>query len=177
MEYNLVMALNKNIYREESLNKITTPKQLASYIHQAKINWWIFSITLFIVAAATIIWALFSQIPLVLISKGLVVNKNTIVCYIPIEKIPTSLKSRFNDEIAINGIKGEGFIEIQSKIPLSYNELSATIDNDWTERNLLQSDFSYPLIINTDIPLNEIGTIVDISIRIGQEPPINFFIN
>lgn len=171
------MSLNKNIYRKESLDKITTPGQLASYIHQAKINWWVFSITLFIIAAATIIWALFSQIPLVLISKGLVVNENTIVCYIPIEKIPDALKSCFNDEIAINGIKGEGLIEIQKEIPLSYNELSSTIDHDWTEMNLLQSAFSYPLIIRTNIPLNETGTIVDVSIRIGQQTPINIFMN
>lgn len=167
------------LFRKESLEHITTPQQMDSYIVVTRSGWWFLLAALLILFAGLFIWGAVGSIPETVGAKALVVDENHLLCYLPVADNNAELVGK---QVSVSVPRGEnhsysGHVYKVSQTPFSRQEIASTITSDWQISNLVTSDYADRVSIVTDdrLPLPT-DSICDVTILVARIKPIHYIV-
>lgn len=159
--------MNNVLFREKSIERITSPEQLNDRIQVASPSVWMLLLGIFFVLIGICIWGVFGRIETV-ISVGAITRDNQTFCY----------------------VKEEDFAQITSEMTVKVNEEEYRIEKISTNPILIDETFSDDLCHLGDfskgervyeVKLNEAcdepGSIIQADIVIESIAPMTFVIN
>ena len=158
--------MKNKIFREKSLERISSPEQLTDYIKVTRPGVWIILVAIIILLVSLLIWGVYGTLPDMVSLNG--VSENGVVtCYTDnISNISEGLYAE------VDGI--EGTVTHVSTIPLSLNEVSEIYAEDYTLHMLDVKDWNYEITINAEgIP----DGLVKVMIMGNAIHPISFLID
>ena len=173
----------KNIFRQESLDRVTSPEQLNDYIRVSTPSVWLILGAFFILAASVIVWGVTGTLPQTMSINGVVKNDNTVVCYIGTDKLESDIygcKAKITPSNVGTAKKPvTGTVVNISKKPYSAEKIKKALNSDWIESNIVSSKYAYAVTIHMDNGSTQLpsNTIAEILLITAELKPINFIFN
>lgn len=144
----------KNIFRQESLDRITSPDDLNDYIRVYRPGVWLLVVAAVVLLAGFLIWTALGYLPTTVPVVCVAENGSLTGFVSDASEIKPGQTVRIGDT--------EGRVRSVSSMPLSSEEISKRYDSDYTLHLLNIGDWNYEVVIAAaDVPdgLTE-GTIV-----------------
>lgn len=163
--------MNNSIYRKASLDKISSPEQLNDYIKVSNPGIWIVLAAAFILLAAAVVWSATGSLTASVSASG-IADAGKLICYLSPEEaaeIKAGMKVNIED--------GTGKVESVADTPLSANEISDAVGNDYIVNELSLSRWNFKVTISTDINLANDKIYNKVSIITDEMRPIDFLFN
>jgi hypothetical protein len=167
------------IFRKESIEKISTPEQLSTYLMVTRSSWWVIVSALVVALVSFVVWANTGTIPETVDAQGMVVNGWSVDCYLPSDSIKEDLvgKKVVISKMNSLGTQVNGVISSVSYTPYSKKEITQLVGSEWVVDNLITDPYMYRLIINTDQMLEtQPKAIVDVSVIVSETKPISYLL-
>jgi hypothetical protein len=166
------------LFRKESLEHITNPQQLDSYIVVTHTGWWFLLAALLVLMTSVFIWAAEGSIPETINAKALVVDGTHLVAYLPVSENNLYLVGKL---VTVTPPRGQNSYDARvyavSQTPLSRQEVASTVSSDWLLSNLMTSNYAdrVTIISNQSLPVAT-GTLCDVNILLGRIKPIQYIL-
>ena len=173
----------KNIFRQESLDRMTSPEQLNDYIRVSTPSVWLILSAFFILAVSVIVWGVTGTLPQTASLNGVIEKDHTVVCYIGVDSLESDISGCKATVIPSNaGVAGNpanGTVVDVSKTPYSAEEIKDTLKSDWIDSNLVSSQYSYAVTIRLDNDSAQLpsDTLARVSVTTAEIKPISFILN
>ncbi len=158
----------KTIFRKESLDRISSPDQLDTYIHVTSISVYVLLAAIIVLLAAFFVWSATCTLPSTVTCKG-IASDGVITCFMSEESV-ANVKP--GTECTV-GSELKGIVQEVSASPLSLKEASAELD-DYSIYMLDLGDWNYKVTVTSDHVADGFTTVTIIT---GVIRPIDFFIS
>ncbi len=152
-----------NVFRQESLDRITSPDDLNDYIRVYRPSVWLLIAAAALLIAGFLVWSALGYLPTT-VPIVCVAEEGKLTGYVEdVTEITAGLPVKIGD--------AEGRVRSVAKLPLSSEEVSKRYDSDYTIHLLGIQDWNYEIIITAaNVPDGLVeGTIVTDSVH-----PIQF---
>ena len=159
--------MNRNIFRKESLDRVSSPEQLNDYIRVTNPGVWMMMCAVILLLVGICTWSIFGRLDTVL-SVAALTEQNKTVCYVKeedVEKLALDMPVRIGDE------------QYQiSRIPRQ----PVLVDDTFVQYllhvgNLTEGEWVYPVTLNK--PYGNNGNIEKAEIVIESIAPMSFVLN
>lgn len=158
--------MKKPIFREKSLERISSPEQLTDYIRVSRPGIWIVLIAAVVLLVSLLIWGVYGALPDAVSVNG-VADGGVVTCYV---ENPSNLSAGMQAEV--DGLPG--VVTKVADIPLSENEVAKVYEEDFTLHMLNVGDWNYAVTISAkDAP----DGLVKVVIVGNPVRPISFLID
>lgn len=170
------MAAKKNIFRQESLDRIESPEKLDQYIKVSRPTTWVVLAGLLIVTLGALIWSFSGTLPEIMQTRGVTMTGNQVSLFVE----PANLELvKTGDAVEItlpDQSKVSGTVSEVGKIPLSAVDLAEEINEQWIVEQISTDLYTYEILVTTDenIPA---GLIVDGDVTVREIHPIEYLLN
>lgn len=162
------VCMNENIFRKQSIDRISSPEQLTDYIKVSNPSVWIILIAIVVLLAAVLVWSVFGTLPTTLKVNGYV-QDGIAVCYVDSQNA-----AKLKEGMAVQLGEAAGTVTEVSKTPVSTQELSKIYDDDYTVSSLMVGDWNYPVQVNASgVP----DGLCEMVITIDSVKPVSFILN
>lgn len=160
--------MNDNIFRKQSLDRISSPEQLTDYIKVSSPRVWVILFAIAILLISCLIWSVFGTLSTTQKTSAYVHDGNA-VCYVDKE---TAAKLKPGMSVQLG--KASGIIVEIAGEQISEEELNEKVLNSYTVKTLMSEHRIYPVNINvTGVP----DGIYEIVITTDSVKPISFILN
>lgn len=148
--------MNNNVFRKKSLDRISSPEQLNSYIKVSNPSIWLILSALIIIIVSVAIWSVSGNITTMVSANAIVKSSedtpDTLICYVLPEKASNIKK---NMEVNICGLYASDNRYVTGKISnvidakVSRNELGSISPDAWSSEMLIPDYVEYvvPVVI------------------------------
>ena len=148
--------MNNNVFRKKSLDRISSPEQLNSYIKVSNPSIWLILSALIIIIVSVIIWSVSGNITTKVSTNAIVKSSedtpDTLICYVLPEKASNMKK---NMDVNICGLYASDNRYVTGKISniinakVSRNELGSISPDAWSSEMLIPDYVEYvvPVVI------------------------------
>lgn len=173
----------KSIFRQESLDRVTSPEQLNDYIRVSTPSVWLILGAFFILVISVIVWGVTGTLPQTESLNGVIEKDHTVVCYIGTDSlesdIPGCKATVTPSNAGAEGNSINGTVVNVSKTPYSAEEIKNTLKSDWIKSNLVSSQYSYAVTIRLDNDSAQLpsDTLARVSVITAELKPISFILN
>ncbi len=159
--------MEKSVFRQSSLERISSPEQLNDYIKVSSPGVWLIIAAMLILVASLFVWGITGDIPTTYTVTG-DANGGSILCYFSPED---AAALRAGMEVRVGEVSGT--LDSISPMPLSYAETASRYNSDYTIHSLQLSDWNSCVTISADVPdgLHEV-TIIAETVK-----PLSFLMN
>lgn len=149
--------MNNSIFRKTSLEKISSPDKLDSYLKVSHISMWILLIALLIVLVGTIIWCFYGSIATTVSYYG-IISDNCAFCFVPPDDV-YNLKQGMSVKISLQYVKYEirtmtGNIKKISSKPVEISKELVKYDSLWLN-DKISSNWIRTVTIDLDMGESE----------------------
>jgi len=156
----------KQLFRQASLNHMTSPEQLNQYIKITNPSIWLILLAVIILLASLLVWSAFGALPTTIAETGYVEN-GVMTCYVAdVSEIKPGMQVKIGDQ--------PGTVASISDTPYSSREISEHYSDDYTIHMLGIGDWDYAVTVNA--PGVKDG-LVEATIITGEVHPISFIFN
>ena len=156
----------KQLFRQSSLDRVTSPEKLNEYIRVANPGLWMILCAVLILLAALFVWSALGTLPTTISETGIVSN-GVMTCYMAdVTEVAPGMR------VQIGGY--DGSVISVSDIPYSSKEVSSRYADDYTVHILGVEDWNYEVLV--DAPGVPDG-LVEATVVTGQVHPITFMFN
>ena len=159
--------MNRNIFRKESLDRISSPEQLNDYIRVTNPGVWMLLCAVALLLFGLCVWSIFGRLD-TLLPVAAITEENQTVCYVKeadVEKVSADMPVRIGEEqYRISTVSRQPVVVDDTFVPylLHVGELA---EGEWV----------YPVILNA--PCGENGNIEKADIVIESIAPMTFVLN
>ena len=172
--------MKKRLFREEQLERITSPERLDRYIRVADPGAWIVLAALLFLAAGVLVWGFTGTISKTIEIPGIVEEDGQISCYLPAETEVDGLEG-CRTAISRIGEKGvsrySGRLRSVSAYPYSREEAAAFLVGDWLQDRLIRWDYVYQVTITPEETIDlQAQTMADLVIVTSEVKPVQFIL-
>lgn len=148
--------MNNNVFRKKSLDRISSPEQLNSYIKVSNPSIWLILSALIIIIVSVVIWSVSGNITTMVSANAIVKSSedtpDTLICYVLPEKASNIKK---NMDVNICGLYASDNRYVTGKISniinakVSRNELGSISPDAWSSEMLIPDYVEYvvPVVI------------------------------
>jgi len=159
-------------FRQESLDRIASPEQLGDYIRVTSPSAWLLLGAIFIITICIAVWGFTGTLPVTLSLNGLSTD-NDVICFMPTVSTQKDILGNRAQITLPNGETISGVVTRVTSMPLSSEELAASLGKAWLISHLITADYSYQVTVATDFPLPP-DTLVNVALIIDEIKPIGF---
>lgn len=192
------MASN-SVYREKSLDRISSPERLDDYIKVSNPSVWVIIFALFILIGGFLYWGFFGSLPTTVTGAGVaatesVKNKNVVTSFISqddynkLQSVSASgkdalskLEVRVKPRNAVEGTEYKGTIQTVGGSALDENAIAKALKSESIDGNeaiaslLTPSDgFGVKVMISLDEATLTKNAICDVTIVVQEDAPKDF---
>lgn len=161
----------QQVFRKSSMDKINSPEQLNEYIKVSSPSVWIILAAVMVLLAAVLLWSATGSLPTQVSANG-IAEKGTITCYLSQENA-----AKLQKGMTVNLTGGEtGLVSSVGSIPLSKDEVDASVSGDYALHVLALGDWNIPVTVEIDAALQE-GQVYPLTIITDSVNPIEFLLN
>lgn len=159
--------MNKMLFREKSIERITSPEQLDDRIQVASPSVWMLLLGIFFLLIGICVWGIFGKMDTV-ISVGAITKDDQTFCYVKEDDI-----DRINSEMLVRIKNDEYSVERISHQPI-------LVDEDFSDYlcyigNLSKGEWVYEVKLNE--AYGEPESIFEVDIVLESISPVTFVIN
>lgn len=171
------MEEKDTLFRKESMEHITTPQQLDSYLMVTRPGWGFLAGALVLALVSVLIWSFVGSVPDTVDVKGYVSDSQQVVAFLPSNEVGESIVGK--SVTIISNVKGErleGIVQSVSTSPYSREEIASRFSSDWLVENLATSPYMYEVHVSTNqiLPFRT-KSVCDLSILVSEMKPIRYF--
>ena len=159
--------MNSKLFREKSLERVSSPEQLNDYIRVANPSVWIALIAVVILLVGICVWSVFGRLD-TLLTVGAITHDNQTVCFVKesdVEPVSVGMTVRLEDQefkIARIALRP---IQIDGRFPIYLNHVGGIHEGEWV----------YTVVL--DGVIGEEGGIYKAQIVLESIAPMTFVIN
>ena len=159
--------MQESIFRQASLDRISSPEQLNDYIKVSNPSVWVVIAAKLALLLGLFAWGRWGTLPTTTTLNG-IAKAGEIICYLPSED---AAKAAPGMAVTVDGI--EGSVTEVASAPLSYAEAAGQYADDYTIHALSLSDWNTRVVVRADVPdgLHQLTIISD------AVAPISFLTN
>lgn len=171
--------MKKRLFREEQLERITSPERLDRYIRVADPGAWIVLAALLFLAAGVLVWGFTGTISKTIEIQGIVEENGQISCYLPAETEVDGLEGCRTaiSRIGEKGVSAFGQVTNVSAYPYSREEAAAFLVGDWLQDRLIRWDYVYQVTITPKEKIDlQAQTMVDLVMVTSEVKPVQFIL-
>jgi hypothetical protein len=169
---------NKGIFRQESIDRISSPDRLDEYIKVSSPSIWLVLIALFVLFASVSVWGFTGTLPKTLTVNGIVEKNEKVVCFIDANALDKDIKGCKVQVASAGNATCDGFVSDVSLNPYSVQEIKVKYKSDWVMQKLVTSDYSYAVTIDlSGSPIYTDGMITNVTIITEEIKPISYLLN
>ncbi|WP_099206089.1 hypothetical protein [Scatolibacter rhodanostii] len=133
--------MDKPIFREKSLQKISSPDELSQYIKVASPGVWLILFFVLTMLVALIIWCFFGELPTTITTMGYAKN-GEIVCYLSPKQA-----EEITDRVSVSIGESKGELISVSETPLSQAEIALKYSEDYIVDTLAAQEWNLEIKI------------------------------
>ena len=173
--------MQRSVFDFENEDRVESPERLNEYIRVANPGTWVMVSGLVLVLVAFIAWGFIGTIPKSVTFKG-VVDESTNYCLdIVVDASQFSGKNLVGKEAAYklpSGATGRAKVIRTTETPLSREEMAGVLEDDFLSSSLVNSDYSYILLVEPEEDLSEHGLeIGQVTVITEEVRPISFLLS
>ncbi len=158
--------MQDTIFRQASLDRISSPEQLNDYIKVSKPSVWILLAAMLTLLLALFAWGIWGSLPTTVTVTG-EAKGGEIVCYLSGEDA-----SKVTIGMPVSVGNAAGAVTQVSEVPLSYAEAAAQYESDYTIHALSLSDWNTRVVVSAPVP----DGLQQLTIVSDEVAPISFLI-
>lgn len=162
----------KGAFRQESLDRIASPEQLGDYIRVTSPSAWLLLGAIFIITVCVAIWGFTGTLPVTQSLNGLSTDDG-VICFMPTFSMEKDILGNKAQITLPNGETISGVVTHVAAMPLSSEELAASLGKAWLISRLITADYSNQVTVTSDFPLPP-NTLVNVALIIDEIKPIGF---
>lgn len=170
------MADKKNLFRQESLDRIESPEKLDQYIKVSNPGTWILILALLLVVLGAGIWAFTGSLPETIETQGLSMEDNQVVVYIEPSQTQEELVGKEVHLTLPDNSTVTGTVSSVSEVPVSFEEIAQDVDSQWILEEIVPEGYSYQVDIAADQNIPE-NYLVSATITVKDVKPIEYVLN
>lgn len=163
------MAGQNDSYRQDVLERASSPFELDSYIKAVRPGIWLIVVASIVALSSLIIWGVMGRVATTIRDSGVVVE-GAVVGFLDKQ---LAEQVSVGDRATVDG-KEASVSEVDAK-PMSLREASAYADDDFTLSMLELDDWNYRVVASLQDPPPD-GTLVEVVITTDEVAPISFFL-
>lgn len=156
----------KQLFRQSSLDRITSPDQLNDYIRVANPSVWLTLAAVVVLLAALLVWSVMGTLPTT-IDEACVAKDGVLTCYLSdAAEVAPGMRVQIGSHT--------GNITAVSDMPYSSREVAGRYADDYTVHMLGVEDWNYEItILAPEVP----DGLVEATIVTGEVKPVSFIFN
>ena len=179
------MAENKNLFRQESIERMQSPEKTDEYIRVSTPKAWILVISLSLVVTGVIVWGFIGSIPKTVSVSGVMVQEydGDVLCLLPVDVAGQYLLGHESHITLPDGSGIKGTVDFISKDPLSYEEVGKMTSSDWRLRSIWgEENAVYKYAVGIKYDKKDAQKLVDrelvtVSVVLSDIRPIEYILN
>jgi hypothetical protein len=160
--------MKPDLFRKESVQRISSPEQLDDYIHVSNPSIWIVIIALFVLIAASIVWMVTSTLETSVKANAVKGNDGTFTAYVSPDK---AAAIRPGAKVTLGGSTGS--VKGIQAPPLSYTEARVLLPSDYAAYALGLGEWNVLVTLTSDSAVNAPGDIAPVTITTSSESPLD----
>jgi hypothetical protein len=169
---------NKSIFRQESLDRMSSPDQLDEYIKVSNPGIWLVLIALIVLFASVMVWGFTGTLPETLTVNGVVEGNERVVCFVDANALDKDIQGCKVQVAAAGNADIAGVVSEVSPVPYSAAEIAAVYESDWVTQKLVTGDYSYAVTVDlSGSPAYTDGAIASVTIITDEVRPISYLLN
>ncbi len=168
--------MSSSLFRQNSLDRISSPDQLNDYIKVSNPSIWMVLTALFIILGAVFVWGITGSLPTSISISG-VAQDGEAVCYLDTE---SAGGVRTGQKVTIK-IPGDdtsylGVVKEVGTMPMSPSEISAELNSDYLSHVLSGEGFAVKVVVESLKVYIADGTLLNLRIVTDEVRPIDFLL-
>jgi hypothetical protein len=168
----------KSIFRQESLDRMSSPDQLDEYIKVSNPGIWIVLIAFLVLAASVLVWGFTGTLPKTLTVNGIMEENKQVVCFVDANALSNDIEGCKVQITAAGNTAYSGLVSKVSLNPYSVTEIANAYESDWVVQRLVTSDYSYAVTVDlSGSPGYTAGTILGVTIITEEVKPISYLLD
>lgn len=168
--------MSKTLFRQNSLDRVSSPEQLNDYIKVSNPSIWIVLIALFILLAGVFVWGVTGSLPTSVTASGFVTGGEAI-CYLDISDAG---KVKAGQEVKVSLPNQDdtfrGMVKSVGTTPLSSSEIANELNSDYLMGVLAGEGFAVRVTVSLDSEDIPEGTLLNLNIVTDEIRPIDFLL-
>lgn len=140
------MSDKGSLFRKESMDQLSRHIKTGPYVSTSRLMPWLVLVAILIVLISFMIWAFAGNLPVTVSCKGYAKESGSeCILFLPPQKMQTH-PAEVGDELRVvrpNGSSLLGRVTSVSDTPLSRQEMSDMISNDWIYAEMATSEYNY----------------------------------
>lgn len=168
------MNQSNHLFRQSSLERISSPDQLNDYIKVSNPSVWIVLAAMLALAAGAAVWAIYGSLPTKISARG-TVSAGMVVCYLE-PGAAAEVKAGQPVQITVAGQDRavEGSVAGVGTTPLSASEIAEELNSDYLAQNLASPGFAVKTTITPQSSGLPEGSLISLEIVTAEVRPIDF---
>ncbi len=160
--------MKPDLFRKESVQRISSPEQLDDYIHVSTPSIWIVITALFVLIAASIVWMATSTLETSVTANAVKGADGVFAAFVSPEKAEAI---RPGTKVTLGGIPGS--VKSVQAPPLSYTEARVLLPSDYAAYALGLGEWNVLVTLTSDSAVNAPGDIAPVTIITSSESPLD----
>ena len=170
----------RSVFDFENEDRVESPERLNEYIRVAKPGTWVMVSGLLLVLVAFIAWGFIGTIPISVTLKGVVDESSNYSLDVVVDASQFSGKSLVGKEATYwlpSGAAGKAKVTKATETPLSREEMADVLQSDFLASSLVDSDYSYILLVQPEEDLSDHGLeIGQVTVITDEVRPVSFLL-
>lgn len=167
-----------SIFRQTSLDKLSSPERLEDYIRVSSPSVWLVLAAFFILTISIIVWSTVGNLPKMMTISGVIDTDGNVVCYVNADHMAGSLEGHKAQITLPDNTVISGTVDYVSINPYSTREIVGLLNSDWLAEKLLSDNYSYAVKVHVaDAGKASPGTIVSVALITAEVKPIRFLLD
>lgn len=168
------MAANENLFRKESMDQLSRQSRTGPYVSTTHLKAWLVLAAVLILLVTSLVWSFAGTLPVSITCKGFA-GKDGPACFLLVS--PQVMQTREidpGDAVRVTrptGVTIRGTVRDVSAAPLTLEELSGIVDNDWIFHEVQAGDYNYCIDVELESDLKQ-DEMVDAVITVEHVRPI-----
>lgn len=170
----------RSVFDFENEDRVESPERLNEYIRVANPGTWAMVSGLVLVLVAFIAWGFIGTIPKSVTLKGVVDESTNYSLDVVVDATQFSGKSLVGKEATYllpSGAAGKAKVTKATETPLSREEMADVLQSDFLASSLVDSDYSYILLVQPEEDLSDHGLeIGQVTVITDEVQPVSFLL-
>lgn len=170
----------RSVFDFENEDRVESPERLNEYIRVANPGTWAMVSGLVLVLVAFIAWGFIGTIPKSVTLKGVVDESTNYSLDVVVDATQFSGKSLVGKEATYllpSGAAGKAKVTKATETPLSREEMADVLESDFLASSLVDSDYSYILLVQPEEDLSDHGLeIGQVTVITDEVQPVSFLL-
>ncbi len=160
--------MKPDLFRKESIQRISSPEQLDDYIHVSNPSIWIVITALLVLIAGSIVWMVTSTLETNVSTYAVKEKDGVFTAYISPDKVAAITPGT---KVTLGG--GAGSIKGVQPAPLSYTEARSLLPSDYVAYALGLGEWNVRVTLTSDSLVSAPGDIAPVIITTSSESPLD----